>query len=107
MYIYIYVMMRDLAGVVLGYADCAIGVLLAFFCYTQAVLDIHMQGAQHRLLLHRGLVVEASPDRLVHLEGEGAVAERHSIKVSSVRSPDAIAAASGTTRATNAAGTAG
>ena len=72
MYIHIYVMVRDLAGVVLGCADCAVGVLLAFLCYTQVVLDIYMQGAQHRLLSHRGLVVEASPDRLVHLEGEGA-----------------------------------
>ena len=38
-------MMRDLAGVLLGYADCAVGVLLAFFCYTQVILDIHMQEA--------------------------------------------------------------
>ena len=52
MYIYIYmyilhiswyVMVRDLARVVLGCADYAVGVLLAFFCYTQSVLDIHMQ----------------------------------------------------------------
>jgi hypothetical protein len=63
MYIHICVMVRDLAGVVLGCADCAVSVLLAFFCYTQVVLDIYMQGAappQHRLLSYRGLVIEAS-----------------------------------------------